>query len=99
LEQGLAEAGYEGAQRRIGGLLAARYDRSHRGPVRRIAQHYLYAGDYDQAMNWLEEAFEVRNPNTPYIGFEPIWDPVRSNPRFQDLLRKMGLPLSSGESG
>ena len=41
----------------------------------------------------LEEAYEVRDPNLPYIG-GPEWDPLRSDPRFQDLLRRM--PLGKG---
>jgi tetratricopeptide (TPR) repeat protein len=96
-EQGLAEAGYEGAQRRIGDLLAARYEKSGSGPVPSVAFQYLYAGDYDRAMDWLEKGFEVRDPNMPYVSFEPLWDPLRADPRFQDLLRRMNLPLSTGE--
>ena len=92
MEQGIAEAGYKGAQRHIAGLLAARFEKFGRGPVPRIAQHYLYVGDYDRAMDWLEKSFEVRNPNQPYVGFVPIWDPLRSDPRFQGLLRRMNLP-------
>ncbi len=65
------------------------------GPtVSNVAQHYLYAGDYDRAMDWLEKAFEVRDPNLPYIALCPIFDPLRSDPRFQDLLRRMNLPTN-----
>jgi serine/threonine-protein kinase len=96
-EQGLAEAGYAGAQRRIADLLAARFEKYGTGPVKRVAQYYLYAGDHDRAMDWLERAFEVHDPNLPYIGFQAIWDPLRSDPRFQDLLHRMNLPLSTGE--
>ncbi len=58
-----------------------------------IALRYLDAGDYNRSIDWLERAFEVRDPNLPYIGFQPLWDPLRSDSRFQDLLRRMGLPL------
>ncbi len=91
-EQGLAEAGYEGAQRRIAGLLAARYEKSGRGRMPSIARHYFYAGDYDRAIEWLEKAYEVHDPGLPYVGFSPIYDPLRSDPRFQDLLRRMNFP-------
>jgi hypothetical protein len=57
-----------------------------------IAPKYLFSGDYDQAIDWLETAYEVHSPNVPYIGAWPLWDPLRSDPRFQDLLRKMNLP-------
>jgi tetratricopeptide (TPR) repeat protein len=105
-EQGLAEAGYEGAQRGIAELLAARYEKSGDIPERwvfrvfgptTIALRYLDAGDYDKATEWLERAFDVRSPGMPYIGCSPLYDPLRSDPRFQDLLRRMNLPLSNGE--
>ena len=99
-ERGLAEAGYEGAQRRLADLLAARYEKAGRVPdpgVARvympcsIALRYVDAGDYERAIDWLETAYEERDPNLPYLG-RPLYDPMRSNPRFQALLRRMGLP-------
>ena len=53
---------------------------------------YLIAGDYDLAIDWLEKAYEVRSPNLPYIT-EPFCDPLRTYPRFQELLRKMNLSV------
>ena len=78
--------------------MAARYEKYSKGPVTRIAQHYVYAGDLDRAIDWLEKAFEVRDPNLPYISVQPIYDPLRSNPRFQDLLRRMNLPTTANGS-
>jgi tetratricopeptide (TPR) repeat protein len=103
-EKGLAEGGYEGAQIAIADLLAARYEKAGGIPDPgartvylpwAIALRYLDAGDYDRAMDWLETAFEVRDPNLLYLGVSPLWDPVRSDPRFQDLLRRMNLPPST----
>jgi serine/threonine-protein kinase len=96
-EQGLAEGGYEGAQRRIADLLAALYEESG-GSVRsiwtlHIAGGYLEAGDHDRAIDWLEKAFEAHESNLPYIRDPLWWDALSSNPRFQDLLRRMNLPL------
>lgn len=54
----------------------------------------LEEGGYEgtqRAIDWLEKAYENHNPNLPYIG-GPLWDPLRSYPRFQDLLRRMNLP-------
>ena len=45
----------------------------------------------DNAMTWLEKAYENREGNLLYIG-RPIWDPLRDDPRFRDLLRRMNLP-------
>jgi TolB-like protein/Tfp pilus assembly protein PilF len=105
LERGFAEGGYAGAQRRVADLLAARLEKSGRlvapggGGVMGIAQRHLWAGDYDQAIRWLERAHDVHSANLPYVSFQPLWDPLRSDPRFQDLLRRMNLPASSGKSG
>ena len=99
LELGLAENGYEGAMHATADLQAARYEGSS-GPARGfiiptfIARWYLLAGDHDRAMEWLEKAFEVGDPNLPRTGFPAIWDPMRSDPRFQDLLRRMNLPMT-----
>lgn len=99
-EQGLAEAGYEGAQRRMGDLLAVRYEKAggvpNAGKVRvhmpyAIAFQYNDAGDYGLAIDWFEKAYEVHDLNLPYIGL-PVFDPLRSDPRFQNLLRRIGLP-------
>jgi tetratricopeptide (TPR) repeat protein len=91
-EQGLAEGGYEGAQRAIADVLAARYREGKFFSARGIALRYLDAGDYDLAIKWLENAYEIRQQTLPYISGVPVWDPVRSHPRFQALLRNMNLP-------
>jgi hypothetical protein len=63
-----------------------------------IASWYLHAGDYDRSIEWLEKAFEVRDPNLPHISFRSSWARLRSDPRFQDLLRRMNLPITQASS-
>jgi TolB-like protein/Tfp pilus assembly protein PilF len=58
-----------------------------------IANWYCYAGDGERCLYWLERAYEVRDPNLPYLWY-PDYDSVRSDPRFRDLLQRMKLPLS-----
>ncbi len=58
-----------------------------------IAMIYASLGDADQAMNWLEKGFEERF--NPGVLLRPGFDPLRSDPRFQSLLRRIGLTLSS----
>jgi serine/threonine-protein kinase len=91
LERGLAEGGYEGAQRRIAEVLAARYGKPGGRPARQIADRYFDAGDNERALDWLERAYEEHDPNLPYVG--GTYPSLRSNPRFQALLRRMNLPL------
>jgi tetratricopeptide (TPR) repeat protein len=102
LDEGFAEAGYEGAMRRVADLLVAWYEESGglTGPSRPyvIAHWYLWTGDYSSSIDWLEKAFELRDRNLPYL-FKPVYDPLRSDPRFQDLLRRMNLPQSTEEGG
>jgi TolB-like protein/DNA-binding winged helix-turn-helix (wHTH) protein/Tfp pilus assembly protein PilF len=54
-----------------------------------IATIYASLGDTDQAMNWLEKAYEERF--NPGVLLRPGFDPLRSDPRFQDLERRVGL--------
>jgi TolB-like protein/DNA-binding winged helix-turn-helix (wHTH) protein/Flp pilus assembly protein TadD len=55
-----------------------------------IAIIYAALGDKDQAMNWLEKGYEERfNPGAL---LRPGLDPLRSDPRFQNLVRRIGLP-------
>ena len=55
-----------------------------------IALIYVGLGDLDQAMIWLDKAYQARF--NPSILLRPAWDPLRSDTRFQDLLRRIGLP-------
>ncbi len=55
-----------------------------------IAVIYVSLGDSDQAMSWLEKSYEERF--NPGVLLRPGFDPLRSDPRFQDLVRRIGLP-------
>jgi TolB-like protein/DNA-binding winged helix-turn-helix (wHTH) protein/Tfp pilus assembly protein PilF len=54
-----------------------------------IAMVYAALGDKNQAMNWLEKGYEERF--NPGVLLRPGFNPLRSDPRFQDLLRRLGL--------
>ncbi len=53
---------------------------------------YTGAGDKEKALQWFQKAFEERSSFLIYSRWEPRLDPLRSDPRFQDLLRRIGLP-------
>jgi tetratricopeptide (TPR) repeat protein len=54
-----------------------------------IAMVYASLGDTDQAMNWLERGYEERF--NPGVLLRPGFDPLRSDPRFRNLVQRIGL--------
>ena len=57
-----------------------------------IAGQYAAAGDKESAFAWLEKAYAAHQADLVSIKIEPVFDPLRSDPRFADLLRRVGLP-------
>jgi TolB-like protein/DNA-binding winged helix-turn-helix (wHTH) protein/Flp pilus assembly protein TadD len=55
-----------------------------------IAMVYTALGDKNQAMTWLGKGYEERF--NPGVLLRPCFDPLRSDPRFRDLVRRIGLP-------
>jgi hypothetical protein len=55
-----------------------------------IALIYVGLGDQNQAMIWLNKGYEARF--NPSILLRPAFDPLRTDARFKELLRRMGLP-------
>jgi len=55
-----------------------------------VSRAYAAAGNVDQAFTWLERAYDERNPDLIELRTEPVFDAVRSDPRFGDLLRRVG---------
>jgi TolB-like protein/tetratricopeptide (TPR) repeat protein len=104
-DRALEEGGYEAAQRAIADLLAARYEEARQDPEAlrelraqgryfmgvSLAERYLDAGDHDRAIHWLQQAYDVRDPNLPYIATPPF-DRLREDPRYQALLSYIGIP-------
>jgi len=56
------------------------------------AQIYAQLGDKEQAFAWLEKAYEKHDGRIYRLKVEPLLDPLRNDPRFGDLLRRMNLP-------
>src|SRR2546426_132716 len=56
-----------------------------------IALNYAFAGDDSEALDWLERAVDEHTPWLPEMKIDPMWDAVRSQPRFVALLKKIGL--------
>jgi hypothetical protein len=56
-----------------------------------IAYIYIALDEKDQAFVWLENAYQDKAGNVPWLKIEPKVDPLRSDARFKDLMRRMGL--------
>jgi len=91
LTQGYAQSGYSGAMRRAADILAARAHKTYVGPGD-VATLYAMAGEKAQALTWLEKGLEVHDPSAPQYSLDPVYETLRSDPRFQALLRRMNLP-------
>ncbi len=48
--------------------------------------------DKDQAFEWLEKARKTRTTLMSQLKVDPVFDPLRDDPRYQDLLRRMNFP-------
>jgi TolB-like protein/class 3 adenylate cyclase len=56
------------------------------------AGYYAQLGDRDRAFEWLERGFEAKDPSVLMLTTVPYLKPLRSDPRFADLARRMRLP-------
>lgn len=59
-----------------------------------IAIVYLGLGDRSKAFEFLEKAYAAHGAMMVWLSVDPRWDPIRSDPRFQDLLHRMKFPAS-----
>jgi tetratricopeptide (TPR) repeat protein len=57
-----------------------------------IAAVYVALGEYDAAFRWLEQAYRVRSADVTTLKVERHWAPIRSDPRFAALVKKVGIP-------
>ncbi len=96
LDQGFASGGFREAMRRGADALEAFAQKNFVLPFD-IAQVCVHAGDNGRTLTWLEKGYEIHDPSMPYLGQWPMLDPLRSEPRFQALLKKMDLPGGRGE--
>jgi TolB-like protein len=55
-----------------------------------VAKIYATLNEKEQALSWLERGLAA-GAIGPFYKDEPVWDPIRSDPRFADLLRRMGI--------
>jgi tetratricopeptide (TPR) repeat protein len=56
-----------------------------------LAQVYAALGDKDRAVSFLEKAYQERSNRMNYLKIDPAFDPLRQEPRFKQLMRKMNF--------
>jgi hypothetical protein len=94
IDRAFSTSGYEAAMRHYARLLEESKQIFKPGL---IADAYAAVGDKERAFYWLEQAYERRamigsEPGLQFLKVNPMLDPLRSDPRFKDLVRRVGLP-------
>ncbi len=64
--------------------------RTYIAPIH-MALVYVFLGDKDQAFEWLEKVYAERSGWMAHLRVDPRFDSLRSDPRYSDLLRRVGL--------
>ncbi len=90
LAYSLARAGNREYSETLLAELEAKRLRDYVSPVE-LATLHIGLGDNQHAIDWAERAYEERRGWMAYLNVHPIMDPLRGEPRFHDLARKMGL--------
>lgn len=91
LKQAYAAFGLRGFRQKEIELDLERSKRAYVSPYN-IAVLYTGLGDKQTAFEWLNKAYEERASWMIYLKVDPALDSLRSDPRFPDLVRKVGLP-------
>ena len=60
-------------------------------PAAAFVNAYLGLGEYDEAFAWLEQAYKEQSNMLQFLKVQPFYDPLREDPRFKDLVRRVGL--------
>ena len=89
--QEYSKSGFRGAMKRLVELLEAQSKRIYIDPAV-IASNYAAMGEKGQAFAWLETAYAEKSGFIVYLKVDPNFDSLRADPRYADLLKRMGLP-------
>jgi len=69
-----------------------RREESDNDCANQIAEVYAFRGETDKAFQWLERAFQQRDPGAPELKTGPLMKSLRQDRRYAELLKKMRLP-------
>jgi tetratricopeptide (TPR) repeat protein len=82
-----------GRQRDAEAALKELIEKSAKDSAFQIAEVYVYFGESDKAMDWLERAYQQHDSGLTLLKVDPLLNNLRQNPRYIQLLEKMQLPL------
>jgi DNA-binding winged helix-turn-helix (wHTH) protein/TolB-like protein len=91
LREAYAASGWRGFWRKTLDLNKDQAKQTNHSLAVFFAEIYARLGEKDQAFAWLEKAYEQRLTVMKFINTDPVWDDLRSDPRYGDLVRRMGL--------
>ena len=91
LESGYESGGYQGALKAFAEYSIQKSSTQYVTPWR-ILTIYTRAGMKEEALDYLEKAYEAHDPNMPSISTDPIFDYMRDDPRFIAIYDKMNFP-------
>jgi TolB-like protein/Tfp pilus assembly protein PilF len=79
-------------------LLQEALDRSKEEhvPAHAVSLTYVHLNDKDRAFDWLNNVIENRYWSAAALKVHPFWDPLRKDPRFDEVLKRMNFPETSG---
>ena len=95
LRQAFTVSGMRGFWQKQLDLLLERSKRQHVSAAI-IGQYYARLGEREQAFQWLEKAYQERDGLMIWLRVDPRWDGLRSDPRFADIVRRVGLEPNPG---
>jgi eukaryotic-like serine/threonine-protein kinase len=88
--QAYAKSGYKAVLRTWVEHLTGPSNHGYLAPAS-VASIYASLGENDHAFEWLEKAYQERDSDLVFLKVERAWDNLRSDPRYADLLRRVGL--------
>ncbi len=91
LAHGYARAGQRNEALKLLRELESLSTRERVSPIY-IARIYSVLGERESALTWLRKSYDERSDHMLSIGVDPAYDPLRSDPRFIEMLRGIGLP-------
>ncbi len=92
LARGYATSGYQGALKALAEHWAETVEQGGAVQAGSVAVIYAGAGEKEKAFEWLEKALQQHTRGLVFLRVEPGFDPLRDDPRYQSLLRRMNFP-------